>query len=176
MNSELNRRGEFALLKDMAGEVKAMEKRETQKLTLCDGCILVLIIGIAASVFTPGMTQAVEEMKLSDMVDRLQIIRSQIMLYKAHHNGLLPGQRFSGDSVTAEDFALAMAQNNPDDGGPYLKQIPENPYVDDISRRSTITCVNDVDAKPTVNEQAAWWFNAATGEFLACDSEFHTNY
>jgi type II secretory pathway pseudopilin PulG len=152
-----------------------MEKKE-KKLTLCDGCILMLILGVAASVFTPGITQAVEEMKLSDMVDRLQIIRSQIMLYKAHNNGLLPGQESVGDSVTAEDFARAMAQDNPDDSGPYLKQIPENPYVEDPARRSTITCVNDPNAKPTGGEQTGWWFNAATGEFFACDSEFHTKY
>ena len=153
-----------------------MEKKETRTLTLYDGCILMLILGVAASVFTPGITQAVEEMKLSDMVDRLQIIRSQIMLYKAHHNGLLPGQQAVGDSVTAEDFARAMTQNTPDGSGPYLKGIFENPYVADPARRSMITCVNDPGAKPTGGEQTGWWFNAATGEFFACDSEFHTNY
>jgi type II secretory pathway pseudopilin PulG len=153
-----------------------MEKKETKKLTLCDGCILMLILGVAASVFTPGITQAVEEIKLSDMVDRLQIIRSQIMLYKAHNNGLLPGQTSVGDSVKAEDFTRAMAQDNPDGSGPYLKDIFENPYVADPARRSTITCVNDADATPTGGEQTAWWFNAATGEFFACDSQFHTNY
>ena len=153
-----------------------MEKKEAKKLTLYDGCILVLIIGIAASVFTPGITQAVEEMKLTDMVERLQIIRSQIMLYKAHHDGLLPGQRAVDDSVTSESFALAMAQDNPDGSGPYLKDIFENPYIVDPARRSMITCVNDAEAQPTGTEQTGWWFNAATGEFFACDSEFHTNY
>jgi type II secretory pathway pseudopilin PulG len=153
-----------------------MEKKETKKLTLYDGCILMLIFGVAASVFTPGVTQAVEEMKLSDMVDRLQIIRSQITLYRAYHKGLLPGQRFAGGSVTSEGFIGAMAQDVPDGSGPYLKDIFENPYVADPARRSMITCVNDPDAKPTGAEQTGWWFNAATGEFFACDSEFHTNY
>ena len=153
-----------------------MEKKETPKLTLCDGCILVLIIGIAASVFTPGITQAVEEMKLSDMVDRLQMIRSQIMLYKAHHNGLFPGQDAIGGSVTSESFIRALAQNTPDGSGPYLKMMPENPYAPVLARRSAITCVNDANAKPTGQEQTGWWFNAATGEFFACDSEFHTHY
>ena len=153
-----------------------MEKKEAKKLTLYDGCILILIVGIAASVFTPGITQAVEEMKLSDMVQPLQIIRSQIMLYKHHHNGLLPGQKSAGDFVTSESFALAMAQDTPDGSGPYLKDIFENPYVADPARRSMITCVNDAEAKPTGQEQTGWWFNAATGDFFACDSEFHTHY
>ena len=153
-----------------------MEEKETQKLTLYDGCILMLIIGVAASVFAPGVTQAVEEMKLSVMVDRLQIIRSQITLYRAYHNGLLPGQHAAGDAVTCEGFVRAMAQDRPDRSGPYLKEMPENPYIADPARRSMITCVNDADARPTGQEQTGWWFNAATGEFFASDSEFHTNY
>jgi general secretion pathway protein G len=153
-----------------------MEKNETKKLTLCDGCILVVLIGIAAAVFTPGVTQAMEEKNLSDMVDRLQIIRSQIMLYKAHHNGLLPGQGVVGDSVTSDAFAFAMKQQRPDGSGPYLRDIFENPYVVDPSRRSTITCVNDINAAPTGSEGAGWWFNAATGDFFACDSKLHTTY
>ncbi|MHC4524245.1 MAG: hypothetical protein ACYSU8_01725 [Planctomycetota bacterium] len=153
-----------------------MEKKETKGLTLCDGCILALIIGVAASVFTPGVTQAIEGQKLSDLVDRLQVTRSRIMLYKGYNNGLLPGQQFEGDSVTSEGFVRAMAQDNPDGSGPYLSEIFENSYVLDPARRSTITCVNDVNATPTGTEQTAWWFNAATGDFFACDSQFHTNY
>lgn len=153
-----------------------MEKKETEKLTLCDGCIVVLIIAVAASVFTPGMTQAVEEKKLSDVVDRLQIIRAQIMLYKAHHNGLLPGQRSIGESVTSDAFAAAMRQQRPDGSGPYLRRTFANPYVADSDRQSMITCVNDVNSVPTGTEGTGWWFNAATGEFFACDSEFRTHY
>ena len=153
-----------------------MEKKETKKLTLCDGCILALIIGIAASVFTPGVTQAVEGQKLSNMVDRLQIIRSQIMLYKAHNNGLLPGQRLVGDSVTSDAFALAMKQKRSDGSGSYLRAISDNPYILIPEQRNTITCVNDANAVPTGFEGTGWWFNAATGEFFACDSKFHTNY
>ena len=153
-----------------------MEKQETRKLTLCDGCILMLIIAIAASICAPGVTQAVEEMKLSEMVDRLQTVRARITLYRAHHNGLWPGQQAAGDSVTAEDFICAMAQDAPDGSGPYLTAIPENPYVDSPARRRTITCVNDANAAPMGTERTAWWFNAATGEFFACDSEFHTKY
>ncbi len=153
-----------------------MEKKETKKITLCDGCILILIIGMAASVFTPGVTQAVEEKKLSDMVDRLHVIRSQIVLYKAHHNGLLPGQQCAGDSVTSDVFIHAMRQQRPDDRGSYLRSIPENPYIQTEQQKTAITCVNDVNAVPTGHEGTGWWFNTATGDFFACDSEFHANY
>ena len=153
-----------------------MEKKETNKLTLCDACILMLLIGIAASVFTPNLTQAVEEKKLSDMVDRLQVIRSQIMLYRAEHNGLFPGQRFAGDLVTSDAFALAMKQKRSDGSGSYLRKFFDNPYILGAEQRNTITCVNDVNVMPTGFEGTGWWFNAATGDFFACDSKFHTNY
>ena len=153
-----------------------MEKKETNKLTLCDGCILMLLIGFAASVFTPSVTQAVEEKKLSDMVDRLQIIRSQIMLYKAHNNGLLPGQQSVGESVTSDGFAVAMRQQRPDGSGTYLRRMFENPYLLVSGQRIAITCVNDANAAPTGLEGTGWWLNTATGDFFACDSEFHTNY
>ena len=153
-----------------------MEKKETKSLTLCDGCILMLLIRIAASVFTPTVTQAVEEKKLSDMVDSLQIIRSQVMLYQAHHNGLLPGQQSDGDSVTSDAFMFAMSQQRPDGSGPYLRRIFENPYILIDEQRNAITCVNDINAVPTGFEGTGWWFNAATGDFFACDSEFHTRY
>lgn len=153
-----------------------MEKNEAKTLTLYDGCILMVLIGVAAAVLTPGITQATEEKKLSDMVDRLQIIRSQIMLYQAHNNGLLPGQRAVGDSVTSDAFAHAMKQQRPDGSGPYLDRIFENPFMVNPDGRSTVTCVNSANAMPTGSEGTGWWFNAATGEFFACDSEFHTKY
>jgi len=153
-----------------------MEKKQTNKLTLCDGCVLALIIGIAAAVFTPGVTQAREEKKLSDMVDRLQMIRSRIMLYQAEHNGLLPGQQSAGESVSSDAFVVAMKQQRFDGEGPYLRTMPENPYVQNPVLRTTITCVNDINAVPLGSEGTGWWFNAATGDFFACDSEFHTNY
>ena len=154
-----------------------MEKKATKKWTVGDGCILLLVLfGIAASLVSPGVTQAFEEKKLGDLVDRLYTTRTQILLYKAHHNGLLPGQQFRGDSVTADEFATALQQQRPDGSGCYLSVILENPYMTDPARRNTVICVNDVNAIPAGTEQTAWWFNAATGDFFACDSEFHTKY
>ncbi|MCI0498215.1 MAG: hypothetical protein L0Y36_00840 [Planctomycetales bacterium] len=152
------------------------ERGKTGKLTLIDGCVLIALIGAAACVLTPAVSQAKEEKKLSDMVQRLQVIRSQMWLYRSEHNGLLPGQRTAVSAVRPEDFAAALNQSCLDGGVPYLRQIPENPYVADPNAAAAITCVNDPDARPTGQEGTGWWFNAATGEFYACDSAFHTNY
>jgi general secretion pathway protein G len=161
---------------DFTGETRAMEKNETKKLTLCDGCVLILVFGIAAVLFSPRLTQAVERDKLSDLVDRLYTIRLQIKLYKLQHDGLLPGQWASGESVTSKDFVTALQEQQYKDSGLSVEGMLENPYIQDTGRCRTITCVNDPEAMPAGNERTAWWFNAATGDFYACDSKFHTNY
>ena len=96
--------------------------------------------------------------------------------YKVNNDGLLPGQGSVGDRVTPEQFIAAMTQQNPETSEPYLREILENPYVEDSGRQNKIICVYDVNATPTVFEGVDWCFNAATGDFFACDSEFHTHY
>ncbi|MBL7214466.1 MAG: hypothetical protein ISS71_02175 [Phycisphaerae bacterium] len=154
-----------------------MEKKEKKrKLTLCDGCILVSIITLIASIAHPPITQAMDEKRLSDMVDRLQRIRSEIRLYKAD-NGLFPGQEQIGDlSVTPDEFVAALKEQQTDRNVPYMEQFPANPYVSDTGAGDSVVCVNDPDARPCGTEPAGWWYNVATGEFYACDSAFHTNY
>jgi hypothetical protein len=58
----------------------------------------------------------------------------------------------------------------------YFQRFPDNPYIQDSDCRNTVTCVNDPNIRPDGTEGTAWWFNAATGDFRACDSEFHTAY
>ncbi|HPC63825.1 MAG TPA: hypothetical protein PK525_04325 [Anaerohalosphaeraceae bacterium] len=151
-------------------------KENPRKLTKLDRCVLIGLVGTAVFLLVPPLIQAGQEKKLSKMVDRLQIIRSQISLYKADHNGLLPGQSAPGQSICPEDILLAMMQSRPNGSGPYLRQIPENPYLAETGRGTMITCVNDPNAQPTGAEGTGWWFNAATGQWKACDSEFHANY
>ena len=153
-----------------------IEQGKARKLTLIDSCVLIVLFGAAACVLTPAVSGAMEEKKLSDMVQRLQIIRSQISLFRSEHKGLLPGQHTAVDAVTSEEFVAAMKQLCLEGTAPYLTQMPANPYISDPGAAAAITCVNDPGAKPTGQEGTGWWFNAATGDFYACDSAFHTNY
>lgn len=154
-----------------------MEKKEKKtKLSLCDGCVLVGIITLLTFVTHPAITQAMEERKLSDMVQYLQQIRSHIRVYKAD-TGLYPGQERIGDlSVTSEDFVGALTESQASRRKPYLQSFPANPYCGDPDMADKVTCLGKPDAHPAGTEQTGWWFNVATGEFYACDSEFHANY
>ena len=99
-----------------------------------------------------------------------------MQLYKIQHGDLLPGQKVTGGDIAQADFIAAMTRRNTVDGyGPYIKEMPENPFVDGHAA-DDITCVNDADAVPTGNERTGWWLNASTGEFHACDNQFHTAY
>ena len=69
-----------------------------------------------------------------------------------------------------------MTVRGSDGMGPYIKKVPVNLYVDDSDKRNSVTCINDVDANPRGTEGTGWWFNAATGQFRACDSPAHIGY
>jgi len=127
-------------------------------------CVLWLFVFVLIPQFTEVSTSSGGGMTRED----LQAVRSQIELYKIHHNGDLPG--------TAADvsFVQAFTQRTNADGslnpaaryGPYMKKIPVN-------------CYNGLD---TVEIDGilgggdyGWHFNTTTGKFHA-DTDKHTRY
>ena len=149
---------------------------EKQGFTVMEIFIVILILGIIAAIVVPKFSQASSESRLEDLISDLQIVRSQIGLYKIQHKKLMPGQFSAGGHVTAEDFKMALIVKDNNGMGPYLKKLPKNYYIEDANMRDSVTCVNDPEATPTGQEGTGWWFNAATGEFRASDSLFHAAY
>ncbi|MHC4459889.1 MAG: type II secretion system protein [Planctomycetota bacterium] len=106
--------------------------------TLVEILIVVVILGILAAIVIPQFTSASTEAKESALVSDLQSVRSQIELYKIHHNDELPG------SQAGNDFTTAMTSKTNQDGqdttqaldpttcryGPYMREIPVNPFND----------------------------------------------
>ncbi|MHC4694843.1 MAG: hypothetical protein ACYS67_19075, partial [Planctomycetota bacterium] len=90
----------------------------------------------------PQFTSASTEAKESALVSDLQALRSQIELYKIHHNDELPGD--PGNSSGGVSFVDAMTSKTNQDGivdtsggtdptfkfGPYMRNIPVNPFND----------------------------------------------
>jgi len=102
--------------------------------TLVEILIVVVILGILAAIVIPQFTSASTEAKESALVSDLQSVRSQIELYKIHHNDNLPGQDSSGDFVTAMT-SVTDQDGNVGTGltfrfGPYMREIPVNPFND----------------------------------------------
>jgi len=106
--------------------------------TLVEILIVVVILGILAAIVIPQFTSASTEAKESALVSDLQSVRSQVELYKIHHNDNLPGTQ------ATNDFTTAMTSKTNQDGetitqasdpttcrhGPYMREIPINPFND----------------------------------------------
>jgi general secretion pathway protein G len=134
-----------------------------------------VLIGVSMTV-VPRFTQAADRQRLEGLSDTLQLVRCNIDLYRAEHNGLLPGQKGPGQSVAPMDFVRELTMPESDGHFHYFQRFPDNPFIDGSDCRNTVTCVNGPTLHSDGKEGTAWWFNAATGEFRACDSEFHTAY
>ncbi len=141
--------------------------------TLVEILIVVVILGILAAIVIPQFTSASVEAKESALVSNLQSIRSQIELYKIHHNDALPGTQ-SG----SPDFETAMTTKTDQYGdpggrfGPYMQKIPDNPFSGAIGNENTVT--DGVAATAPGDDSSGWWFvtsGADAGLFQANDGE-----
>ena len=113
--------------------------------TLVEILIVVVILGILAAIVIPQFTSASTEAKESALQSDLQAMRSQIELFKIHHNDLLPGEEGTGadnitTSTTAARFEAALINKTNQAGavgttaahrfGPYMRSVPTNPFND----------------------------------------------
>ena len=151
-------------------------RRRNGAFTLVEILLVVVILGVLAAIVIPRFSEATSEAHLNTLRANLQTFRSQIELYKVQHYDLLPGQTVIGGDVAEADFVDALT--NDDEYGSYVSKIPENLFISDAADRVAVTCVNDAaaDAAPAGNEGTGWWFNAANGDFRACDSPGSTEY
>ena len=138
--------------------------------TLVEILIVVVILGILAAIVIPQFTDASTQAKESSLRADLQMLRSQIELYKIQHNDVLPG------TASGVDFAAAMMRYTtvlgalagtqaPGDGvyGPYMQTIPTNQFNDG----------NDVTAATADTGSAGttgWFFNTTTGHIRPHDA------
>ncbi|MCX5635262.1 MAG: prepilin-type N-terminal cleavage/methylation domain-containing protein [Planctomycetota bacterium] len=149
--------------------------------TLVEILIVVVILGILAAIVIPQFTNASTEAKQSSLQSDLQMLRSQIELYKIQHNDFLP----PGTSAAAFETAMttytmadgsAASPQAPGDGvyGPYMRKIPSNQFVADVTAAATVTpgtgtCPQD--------GSSGWWYNTADGDIRAnSDKAFWANH
>ncbi len=134
--------------------------------------IVVVILGIMSAIVVPQFSKASQQARLSDLVSDLQIVRSQLELFKIQHDDLLPGQSVLGGDINPEQFISDLTSKGSDGLGPYLKKIPKNVF----NGLETVAFVNQKSALATGKDCTGWWLNAATGEFYANDCKMNTNY
>lgn len=122
--------------------------------TLVEVLIVVVILGILAAVVIPQFSDASTEAKESSVKTNLQLMRSQIALYKIRNSDSLP---------PTSDFAAFESAMVPS----YIQAIPVNQYNDDGTVRF------ESGAGTAGAGSAGWVLNTDTGVFQADDSSEH---
>jgi type II secretion system protein G len=128
--------------------------------TLVEILIVVIILGILAAIVIPQFTDASTQARVSSLKSNLQTVRSQIELYKVQHNDALPGAG-TADFEAAMTGQTGIAGAAGTDYGPYLQQLPANPFNNKSS-------VRPGGAAAGANTDG-WRFDTTTGAFQADD-------
>jgi general secretion pathway protein G len=150
--------------------------------TLVEILIVVVILGILAAIVIPQFTEASTEAKESRLCTDLQTMRSQIELYKAQHNDLLPGSETAVSatgigSVGGATFVQALTGYTDVDGnvagapgpniyGPYMQKVPTNGF----NNFSTVA-FNAGTVGVAGTNLTGWNLDPDTGKFQAMDDQ-----
>ena len=124
--------------------------------TLVEILIVVVILGILAAIVVPQFTEASNDAKESALASDLQTVRSQLELFKIQHNGGYPATM----SLLTTKTDVSGSASATGAYGPYLQQIPTNPFTDS----------NDIQTTTKGAGTQAWFYAAATGEFTPNDA------
>jgi prepilin-type N-terminal cleavage/methylation domain-containing protein len=150
----------------------AFEKRG---FTLIEILIVVVIMAILAGVILPMLTGTTIEAKDAGLLMNLRVIRGQIQLFQAEHNGSVPGSN-GGDPVQQLTLYTDLSGNVSATKstqyflGPYMQtQGIENPF-----NSGTAIMVSTNPAGQTPDPYLAqngvvvgWFYNPQTGEIAA---------
>jgi prepilin-type N-terminal cleavage/methylation domain-containing protein len=136
-------------------------KRSARKsgFTLVEVLIVVVIMAILAATIIPQFTDSTSDAKASTVKFNLHTLRSQIELYKAQHNGVVPTGTLVELTVNTDiDGTQGTGAGFP--YGPYIRQIPDNPFTNS----NTVTVItSDPAAAGDVTGTGGWLYNATTG-------------
>ena len=123
--------------------------------TLVEILIVVVILGILAAIVIPQFTDASTEAKEARLASDLQMMRSQLELYKIQHDDALPAEA---------NFVAAMTTQI-GSYGPYMQKIPTNPFA-------PTAVADDVDYGATADgdDSSGWLLDTSNGRFQANDS------
>jgi Tfp pilus assembly protein PilE len=120
--------------------------------------LVAAVLGMVAKISVPRFSEAGEEAKVCELIDRLEEVRAHLDLYRAHHNGLLAPR----DSSAAFESALTTRCGS---YLPYISEMPANPFNGLKSVR--------FDGEPAGCGTAGWRLDSKSGFFQADNSVEH---
>jgi general secretion pathway protein G len=145
--------------------------------TIIEILIVVVIMGILATVVIPQFNSASQQARENTLKDELRYLRTQITVFKAQHQDVPPGYPSGVPTGTpsAGAFAAQMTENSdincyvsltPSPSftyGPYLSQMPSNP----VNGMSSVEMVSNNQALPPPDGSTGWVYKPQTQEIFA---------
>ena len=129
--------------------------RKRAGFTLVELVIVILILGILATVAAPSLFNASGTAMDNSLKQSLKVIRDAIEMYSAHRGGQLPGVDNLEDTFKA-------------DLEPFLRTFPANPAGANPSKLDQVRIVaNGSSLDSQVDNEEGWIYNSETGEFRA---------
>ena len=153
-------------------------RRHPSAFTLIELLIVIVILGILATIVIPQFSNASINAKENTLKDELRYLRTQIVVFKAQHHDIPPGYP-NGDryaTPTAADFIAQLTRPTNEWGvtaaaaspvfkfGPYLSAMPHNP----LNNLQAVWVVDDGDPMPApTGADYGWIYKPLTGEIIA---------
>jgi general secretion pathway protein G len=148
--------------------------------TLVEILIVVVILGILASIVIPQFSNASTEARENTLKDDLRYLRVQIQVFQAQHMDHAPGYPGGNTSATATetDFVNQMTECSDDECnlsvtptavyqfGPYLTRMPENP-VNGSSEIKIIGAGVTMAPDPADAGKYGWLYQPSTQQVMA---------
>lgn len=139
--------------------------------TLIEVLIVVVIMAVLAAMIVPRFIDSAEDSKDSVLRFNLHSLRTQIQLYKIHHQGLTPALRtrqlpqLTAATNAAGDIGLA-GPSFP--YGPYIvTAMPDNPY----NGFNTVAPATSVPPTAEVSN-AGWQYDETSGQIWPNTQQF----
>jgi len=140
--------------------MKTMHRRSA--FTLIEVLIVVVIMAILTATIIPQFTDSTKDAKSSTVQFNLHTLRSQIQLYRTQHNGTAPSGTLA-ELLASTDASGATGTGANYPYGPYLRQIPTNPYSNSASIK---VITNDPAQAGDVTGTGGWLYNTTSGSIF----------
>ncbi len=127
------------------------------KVTLTEILVVLVVLGTMAWVVVPRFSEAAHDAKIGTLHANLQVLRAQIERYRQDHGGRYPSAaRFEAQLIepTVYDGSPLIPGSINRYVGPYLHEIPDNPY----------TGGNRVSGR--IEDNPDWYYDEMTGQIL----------
>ena len=166
---------------------KAKILRNQSGFTLIEMLIVVILLGILATIIIPQVSVSTDDARLNTLSTNLTHLRSAIELYYYQHRNNYPGAAVpTTKPVDVTDVATAfvaqLTRYTDADGnvsntkvgnftfGPYVKggALPDNPY-NNLNDVTIDTTEADITKKDSTGASTGYKFYAVTGVFMAAD-------